>query len=178
MNKRVLAMTAAALSLAAAQVCAGEVTVTLHEVDAEGVGGEVGHITLRDGDHGLLMMPDLDGLAPGPYAVHVHENPDCGPQRKHGHMVAAGAAGGHYDPESTGQHAGPYGAGHLGDLPVLVVESNGQARVPTLAPRPKVAQFQGRSLLIHHGADRYAEHAAHQHGKGGARMYCGVIEDD
>jgi Cu/Zn superoxide dismutase len=29
--------------------------------------------------------------------------------------------------------------------------------------------------MIHAGADRYDQHAAHAHGKGGMRMYCGVI---
>ncbi len=36
---------------------------------------------------------------------------------KEGKAVAAGAAGGHYDPQHTGKHEGPLGAGHLGDLP-------------------------------------------------------------
>jgi superoxide dismutase, Cu-Zn family len=46
---------------------------------------------------------------------------------------------------------------------------------PELAPRVKVADVRGRALMIHHGADRYQDHAHHHQGMGGARMYCGVI---
>lgn len=170
-----VAVVALGMSLAM-QVCADEVAVVVHEVSVEGKGGTIGQILLQDGEYGLMVMPALQGLEPGPYAVHVHEYPDCGPQRKHGRTVAAGAAGGHYDPEDSGTHAGPYRAGHLGDLPVLIAESDGQVTIPALAPRPTVAELRGRSIMIHHGADRYAEHDSHHHGMGGARMYCGVIE--
>lgn len=180
MHKRVATMLIGAAlmggGLAAAQAGADEVTVTLHEVSAEGVGKAVGRITLQDGDYGLLLLPDLQGLSPGPYAVHVHEHPDCGPAQQHGHMVPAGAAGGHYDPHGRGEHAGPYRDGHLGDLPVLIAEADGRVAIPALAPRPKLAELRGRALMIHHGPDRYEHHDAHHHGMGGARMYCGIID--
>ncbi len=53
--------------------------------------------------------------------------------------MAAGAAGGHYDPQHTGKHEGPLGAGHLGDLPLLVVNDAGVADQPIIAPRLKNA---------------------------------------
>ncbi|SPX55950.1 superoxide dismutase [Klebsiella pneumoniae] len=56
---------------------------------------------------------------------------------KEGKAVAAGAAGGHYDPQHTGKHEGPLGAGHLGDLPLLVVNDAGVADQPIIAPRLK-----------------------------------------
>ncbi|NNE62329.1 MAG: superoxide dismutase, partial [Woeseia sp.] len=74
-----------------------------------------------------------------------------------------------------GEHAGPYGDGHLGDLPNLLVEPSGVSYVPVLAPRVTVADVKGRSLMIHAGADRYDEYGEHMHGKGGMRMYCGII---
>ena len=63
-----------------------------------------------------------------------------------GKPMAALAAGGHYDPDKTDRHAGPYGNGHLGDLPFLYVDKEGKASLPVLAPRLKVADLQGGGL--------------------------------
>jgi Cu-Zn family superoxide dismutase len=154
---------------------AGAIRVTLHRLTPEGPGREIGTVEFRDVPHGLLIAPDLHELTPGPHAAHIHEKPDCGPAKRDGELVLGGAAGGHFDPKNTGRHEGPYGEGHLGDLPVLIAEADGGAKVPMLAPRLKAADIAHRTLMIHAGADRYDQHAAHAHGKGGMRMYCGVI---
>ena len=86
-----------------------------------------------------LVKPDLTGLEAGPHGVHVHENPDCSPSKSGGMAMPAGAAGGHFDPEKTGRHGGPYGDGHLGDLPNIFVEQDGTAKIAVLAPRLRVA---------------------------------------
>lgn len=154
---------------------AADITVKLREVTKEGLGKEIGQVRLEDSSYGLLIGPDLRGLKPGLHGLHVHENPDCGPANKSDETIPGGAAGGHFDPKSTGWHAGPYGDGHLGDLPNLMVEHDGTASIPVLAPRVKVRAIEGRSLMIHTGADRYTGHMQHSHGKGGTRMYCGII---
>ena len=74
-------------------------------------------------------------------------------------------------PGAAARHEGPFGDGHLGDLPNLVVEGDGSARMPTVAPRLEVARIVGRALIVHAGPDRYADEGD----KGGARAYCGVI---
>lgn len=94
---------------------------------------------------------------------------------KDGKAVPALAAGGHYDPANTGKHEGPYGNGHLGDLPALAVATDGMATLPVLAPRLKVADIKGRSLMIHAGGDNYADTPAPL-GGGGARAACGVVK--
>jgi len=85
------------------------------------------------------------------------------------------AAGGHYDPAGTGKHEGPYGEGHLGDLPALYVGTDGKATLPILAPRLKTVNLKGRSLMIHAGGDNYSDVPAAL-GGGGARMACGVVK--
>jgi len=105
----------------------------------------------------------------------VHENPSCEPQEKDGKMVAALSAGGHYDPAATKRHGLPWGDGHLGDLPGLYVDASGNANNPVLAPRLKMAEVSGRSLMIHAGGDNHADHPAPL-GGGGARFACGVIQ--
>jgi Cu-Zn family superoxide dismutase len=140
-------------------------------VSESGVGADVGSVRFADGPYGLSIEPALAGLSPGLHGAHIHQNPACGPSEKDGAAVAGGAAGGHYDPKGTGRHAGPFGDGHLGDLPNLVVEAGGAATMPVVAPRLGVAALVGRALIVHGGPDRYAD----DRDKGGTRAYCGVI---
>jgi Cu-Zn family superoxide dismutase len=106
----------------------------------------------------------------------VHETGSCAANEKDGKPVAAGAAGGHLDPNATKQHLGPNGSGHLGDLPPLNVGANGRAEVAVTAPRlTKLAEVKGKALMIHAGGDNYADKPAPL-GGGGARIACGVIE--
>lgn len=166
----------ATISIGIASAANGEeITMKLNQVTPEGLDKEVGTVTFRDHQHGLFIAPNLRGLTPGPHGAHIHENPNCGPSKNHGKVVPGGAAGGHFDPGKTGQHAGPYGDGHLGDLPNLIVEEDGSASIPVVAPRLRVADIRSRALMIHAGADRYRRHGDHSHGKGGMRMYCGLI---
>ena len=154
---------------------AGEVTVAVFLTSAEGTGKSVGTITVKDTPYGALLTPMLKGLSPGLHGFHVHQNPDCGPKQKDGRMVPGLAAGGHYDPAGTRRHEGPYGNGHLGDLPPLYVSADGRAMLPVLAPRLKVADIKGRSLMIHAGGDNFSDQPA-KLGGGGAREACGVIK--
>lgn len=150
-----------------------DVVVPMNLVDEKGIGAAVGQVTIGESKHGLVLTPALNGLAPGLHGFHVHQNPDCQAKEKDGKMIAALAAGGHYDPEKTNRHGTPWGDGHLGDLPALFVDSTGAATQPVLAPRLKMADMAGRSLMIHVGGDNHADHPAPL-GGGGARVVCGV----
>lgn len=153
---------------------AEELTVEVFFTTPSGSGPTVGTIAVKDTPYGAIFRPDLAGLTPGLHGFHVHENPDCGPKEKDGTMVPGLSAGGHYDPAGTSRHEGPYGEGHLGDLPPLYVDGSGQATQPVLAPRLKTADLKGRSLMIHAGGDNYADQPA-KLGGGGVRMACGVV---
>lgn len=151
-------------------------TVEIRRVDGEGIEESIGTVTLVDSEHGLLLKPDLSGLSPGIHGFHVHQNASCVPgEGEDDKKVAALQAGGHYDPDATGRHHGPYGQGHLGDLPVLVVDEAGKATLPLLAPRLSLDHLQGRSLIIHEGGDNYADEPEPL-GGGGPRQACGVVE--
>ena len=174
-----------------------QVLVPVHRITAQGTAARVGTLALRQHDEGLLAIPLLQDLQPGPHAMHVHENATCGAAETDGGMQAGGAAGGHFDPDDTARYAGPYSQGARGDLPNLLVEDNGSATIPVLAPRVQLSDVRGRSVMIHAGADRYGprlpgadalagasgagDHghsASDGHGKhGGMRMYCGVIPE-
>jgi Cu-Zn family superoxide dismutase len=152
-------------------------TVTVNAIDASGVGASIGTITFRDTNQGLVAEPKLTGLPAGPHGFHIHENPNCGPGPGANNQPAAGmAAGGHYDPQGTKKHRGPHDKeGHLGDLPVLVVDKDGAANLPVLAPRLKTSNLNGRSVMIHSGGDNYDDAPAPL-GGGGGRIACGVIK--
>jgi superoxide dismutase, Cu-Zn family len=168
--------TTAALILALASTGAwADLTVRMNLVDEKGAGESAGTIKASDSKHGLVLTPDLQGLEPGLHGFHVHQNPSCDPQEKDGKVQAALAAGGHLDPKGTNRHDAPWGDGHLGDLPPLYVDNDGKADQPVLAPRLKVADLKGRSLMVHAGGDNHADHPKPL-GGGGARVACGVIE--
>lgn len=174
---KALRIVLAGAALACASLAqAAQLTVTVNDIDAKGVGKAMGTVHMRDTRYGLFIAPGLSGLPPGIHGFHVHENPACRPTAPDGKTGAGLAAGSHYDPARTGKHLGPEDErGHLGDLPVLVVDPDGTATLPVLAPRLKVKDVRGRSLMIHAGGDNYADQPAPL-GGGGARMACGVIK--
>ena len=146
---------------------AATLQVPIYKTIKQGVGRPIGTVTFQDTQYGLLIKPHLKDLKPGLHGFHIHEKPDCSNDGKQ--------AGGHFDPQGTDQHKGPYNPnGHLGDLPVLYVQSDGQADVPVLAPRLSVHQIQGHSVMIHQQGDNYSDHPEAL-GGGGARVACGVI---
>lgn len=149
--------------------------VTIHDVSPQGIGKSVGTVKIEETKYGLTFTPMLTGLKPGIHGFHVHAKGSCEPGESEGKTVAAGAAGGHLDPENTGKHLGPYGEGHLGDLPALYVDEQGKASYPVLAPRIKtLSEVKGKALMIHVGGDNHADHPKPL-GGGGARFACGVI---
>jgi len=149
--------------------------IGIHRVSAEGAQELIGTVTIREHEYGVLLKPDIENLEPGLHGFHLHENPDCSPAKKDGEQAAAGAAGGHYDPEGTDKHRGPFDTdGHLGDLPALYVNQDGVADQPELAPRLTFDDFDGRALVIHQNGDNYSDDPEPL-GGGGPRVACGVI---
>ena len=149
--------------------------VQVSMVDAKGVGASIGQVSISESKYGLVFTPSLKGLPPGMHGFHLHQNPSCDAKEQNGQMVAALAAGGHYDPSDSKRHDTPWGNGHLGDLPGLFADADGNASQPVLAPRLKAADIAGRSLMVHVGGDNHADHPAPL-GGGGARMACGLIK--
>jgi Cu-Zn family superoxide dismutase len=152
-----------------------DITVRMNAVDEKGIGKSIGQVAVSETPYGVVFSPSLAGLPQGLHGFHVHENPSCEPKASDGKMVPALAAGGHYDPAASKRHGLPWGDGHLGDLPALFVDASGNANNPVLAPRLKLADVKGRSLMVHAEGDNHADHPAPL-GGGGARMACGVIQ--
>ncbi len=174
--KRVLALAWGLLLCGAAVAQAETATATVDKIDENGVGAAVGTLSLADTANGLSITPSLNGLPPGSHGFHVHANGDCGPGEQNGKKAAGFAAGGHFDPKKSGKHLGPEShEGHLGDLPVLVVDADGKANRPVVAPHLRVSDVQGHAIVIHAGGDNYSDEPAPL-GGGGPRIACAVVK--
>lgn len=126
-------------------------------------GTNIGVVKADDTIYGLLLTPCLHSLPPGTHGFHIHTCADCD------------TAGGHWDPTKTEEHSGPFqGNSHLGDLPVLIVNRDGQATLPVLAPRLKLEMIKNHSLIIDTHSDNYSD-KPDQEGGGGAKIACGEI---
>ena len=148
--------------LIANQSFANHIDVKMTSVDNK----DLGTISFEDSHFGLLITPNLSQLPEGQHGFHIHEHADCG---DHG-MNAMG----HLDPKHSGKHLGPYAKGHLGDLPVLVVDKDGHAKTQMLAPRLKVSDLKNHSVMIHAGSDNYSDQP--KLGGGGERIACGIVK--
>lgn len=172
MKRFVLTVVALAFC-AGAQAASDEVEMNL--VTSQGIGQSIGTVTITETEKGLEFSPNLKALPPGEHGFHVHAKGSCQPAMKEGKASAAEAAGGHLDPQKSGKHEGPEGMGHLGDLPVLVVNNDGKATDAVVAPRlKKLDEIKGKALMIHVGGDNMSD-SPKPLGGGGARYACGVI---
>ena len=61
------------------------------------------------------------------------------------------------------------------DLPVLNVDSSGNANTTVLAPRLSLKDVKGLAIMIHAGGDNFSDYPKPL-GGGGDRIACGVIQ--
>lgn len=163
----------ALMSIGSASAVAEPINVKMTDLTS---GKNVGSIMVDDSQYGAVFTPSLTGIPAGMHGFHIHENASCDPKIIAEKKVIGGAAGGHFDPKKTGKHGFPWtNDNHLGDLPALSISAEGKGTYPVLAPRIKLADLQGRAVMIHVGGDNYSDHP-HQLGGGGARLICGVVE--
>jgi Cu-Zn family superoxide dismutase len=155
----------ACIALLGTSLASASLIIPVNLTGEDGSTKKIGTVTADDTIYGLLLTPKLHDLPPGMHGFHVHAMAAC----NHEGM----AAGGHYDPDKSDKHKGPYENGHLGDLPVLIVDARGEATLPVLAPRLKLEAIKNRALMIHAGGDNYSD--TPKLGGGGARIACGLI---
>ena len=160
--------------LAAGTARADQARIRMYLLSADGVSAAIGTIHAADSQQGLRLTPLLKGLAPGSHGMDLHENGDCGAGEAAGKKVPGLAAGGPFAPGKTGRQTGAEGGSLFGGLPALIVDPDGIARRPVAAPRLKLAQIKGRSIVIHAGAENELDQAASAGGDG-ARVACGIV---
>lgn len=155
------------IGLLICNIAIADISIPMYLTTKQGLGQSIGQIIASQNPYGVLLTPHLHNLSPGLHGFHIHQNPSC--------LNNGMAAGDHFDPSHSSQHLGPYGKGHLGDLPVLEVDNNGNATLPILAPRLQLNEIKNHSLIIHAGSDNYSDNPL-KLGGGGARIACGIIK--
>jgi len=150
------------------------VNVAIHLLSKEGIHEKIGDIKLSDTACGLKIDTDLHNLPSGFHGTHIHEFGDLSPSIKGDKKIAGGSAGSHYDPENAGFHGSPQGKGHRGDLPKIHADEYGTSQETLYAPRLKLKEILGRSIVVHRYGDNYSDHPL-PNGGGKERMAGGII---
>ena len=147
-------------------------TVELREVMNAG-NVHAGH---EIGTRAVEITATIRGLTPGAHGLHLHAVGKCEPN--------FGAAGGHFDPgpaSNTDPDANhPY---HMGDLPNLVADQNGTARLRTTTTRVTLSpgllslfDADGTAIIVHGNPDEGKTGPAKSGVSGGPRVACGVVQ--
>jgi Cu-Zn family superoxide dismutase len=138
----------------------------------DGTGRARARASVEQAGDSLRVRIEAVAMSPGAYGVHIHAVGRCDPP-------AFTTAGPHWNP--TGQMHGkdnPKGM-HKGDLPNLLVGSDGRGSFEYTIPNASVAigpnplmDGDGAAVVIHAAPDDYRTDPS---GNSGARIACGVL---
>lgn len=131
-------------------------------------GKDAGSVTATQEDGGIRLAINAIGMSAGEHGIHVHMTGKCeGPKFE--------SAGGHWNPMGA-KHglSNPQGQ-HSGDMPNLVVASDGSGKMDYLLSEAQLDQMlddDGAALVIHAKAD---DQKTDPSGDSGDRLACGVF---
>lgn len=118
----------------------------------------------------VIVQGRFTGLKPGAHGFHIHDKGDCS-------APDGTSAGGHFNPTKQTHGHPDHAAHHLGDMPVLEANAQGEASFRSKLSGVTLDSGEvgiiGRSLIIHADADDFTSQPA---GNSGARIACGVIK--
>ena len=123
-----------------------------------------GDVSFYEMAGGVRVVARASGLTPGEHGFHIHEVGDCS-------APDAASAKGHYNPmaRAHGHHSGEH---HQGDMPNLIANERGEARLEAELRGVTLAEIKGRAVVVHADPDDYKSQPA---GNSGKRVACGVI---
>jgi Cu-Zn family superoxide dismutase len=182
MKRSAFALSAALLALPLAAGAAGPATAQSGAPAAQAVlmnpnGDTVGLAEFEQGPEALLVIVKLSDMPPGWHALHIHQVGDCSDPE-----AGFKASGGHLGVDSAHHGFLAEGGPHPGDLPNILVHSDGTAEIHAVTSFARmngegpgtVLDDDGAAVVIHSNADDYRTDPA---GEGGERLACGVIEE-
>jgi len=129
-----------------------------------------GIVTFKTMGSRVLVTADIQGLKPNAeHGFHIHEKGDCS-------SGDGMSAGGHFNPSGNSHGAHGSNAHHAGDLPSLVADLNGNAKLSfettaiTVGSGP--TDIMDRGLIVHRDPDDYKTQPT---GNAGPRLACAMI---
>ncbi|SHF53268.1 superoxide dismutase, Cu-Zn family [Salegentibacter echinorum] len=147
-----------------------EITVDLESKSGSDLSGTV---TFTEEDGEVKMDAEINGLAEGKHAIHIHQKADCS-------SADGKSAGGHWNP--TQEKHGKWGDAegyHKGDIGNFEVDANGKGTVSMTTDEWCIdceddnKNIVGKAIIIHDGVDDFTSQPS---GAAGTRVGCGVIE--
>jgi Cu-Zn family superoxide dismutase len=130
-----------------------------------------GTVTFTQSGAKVLVSGEVRGLKPNAqHGFHVHEKGDCS-------APDATSAGGHFNPDGKPHGDAHHAPHHAGDLPPLVADAAGVARINFEADSFSVGSgaandVVGRGLIVHRDPDDFKTQPT---GNSGARIACAVV---
>ncbi len=151
-----------------------------HDADAtaeliNNAGERIGQVDIHEGSGGTLLRLELQGLPPGPKAIHIHGTGTCD-DHDHGFTDS----GGHLNPGERKHGLLNRKGPDAGDLTNFYVHENGYAWAEIFTALAsldgsvgaKILDDDGAAIVIHENPD---DHKSQPIGGAGARIACGVI---
>ena len=129
-----------------------------------------GLVTFTQSGPKVLVTAEIHGLKPNAeHGFHIHEKGDCS-------SGDGMSTGGHFNPTTQAHGAHGTGSHHSGDLPSLMADANGIAKLrfesSTITVDSGVTNIIGRGLIVHRDPDDYKTQPT---GNAGPRLACAVI---
>lgn len=119
-------------------------------------------------EHGIRVLADLAGLAPGKHGFHIHEFGDCSSDD-------GSSAGGHFNPAGMPHSMPSSEKRHAGDLGNIEADASGNAHldyIDTVISFSGPNSIIGRGVIVHEKEDDLKTQPT---GNAGARLACGVV---
>ncbi|MDR2205970.1 MAG: superoxide dismutase family protein [Flavobacteriaceae bacterium] len=131
-----------------------------------------GDVTFTQKGKTVTLKMNINNLAPGEHAVHIHEKGDCS-------AADASSAGGHWNPAKDDH--GKWGAEHfhMGDIGNLTANADGYGTLTFSTDKwcigcdDESKNIIGKSIIIHAGQDDFTTQPT---GNAGGRVGCMEIK--
>lgn len=132
---------------------------------------EIGQLQIFEGKHGALVRLNATHLTPGWHGFHFHQKGQCDD-------AGFKASGDHFSGHAAG-HGVLTNGPHVGDLPNVYVNADGEAHVDAIAyglvlkGDDGLLDKDGTAIILHAKADDYQSQPS---GAAGDRIACGVVK--
>jgi len=129
-----------------------------------------GSVSFTQSGNKVLVVAEIKGLKPNAeHGFHIHDKGDSS-------SGDGMSTGGHFNPTTQAHGAHGTGGHHTGDLPSLVADANGVAKLKfestTISIDSGLTNIVGRGLIVHRDPDDFKTQPT---GNAGPRLACAVI---